>query len=272
MATLLASGDTPSIPERRMWWRAFEHWLAFYRRTYRGSIFSTVLEPLGYLAAMGVGLATLVNRGGSGGVGGIGYLQFVAPGILAAVAMQTASFESTYPVMGAVKWNKQYVGMIATPLRPIDAFFGHLLFVTLRITIAATVFELVIALFHGFESWLAVLCLPVAVLTGLAYAPAIFAFAVTRENDAGFAMLYRFGIVPMFLFSGTFFPVTQLPGWLQPVAWVVPLWHGVSLSRGLALGHPGGLVLVVVHLAYLAAWVVAGCWLAARCFERRLVT
>ncbi|MGN6686510.1 MAG: ABC transporter permease [Actinomycetales bacterium] len=262
---------TPTLSERRRWWRAFEHWLAFYRRTWRGSIFSTVLEPLGYLAAMGVGLATLVNRGNGGGVGGVGYLQFVAPGILAAVAMQTASFESTYPVMGAVKWNKQYVGMMATPLRPIDAFLGHLLFVMLRITIAATVFAIVIALFHGFGSWLGVFCVPVAVLTGLAYAPAIFAFTVTRENDAGFAMLYRFGIVPMFLFSGTFFPVSQLPDWLEPLAWVVPLWHGVTLSRGLALGSPGSGVLVVVHVAYLAAWALAGGWIAARCFERRLI-
>ncbi len=125
--------------------------------------------------------------------------------------------------------------------------------------------------FGAISSPWAVLCIPVGMLTGLAYAPAIFAFSATRENDSGFAMLFRFGIVPMFLFSGTFFPVSQLPDWLEPVAWAVPLWHGVDLCRALALGTPAA-GSALVHVGYLCLWAVVGFVVARKTFERRLVT
>lgn len=252
--------------------RAFAYWMAQYRRTWRGTSISTVLEPLGFLAAMGLGLGLLVDRGtGSASLGGVSYLEFIAPGLLAATAMQTAAFESTYPVMGAIRWNKQYLGMLATPLRVVDVLAGHLLFVAFRLAITASVFLVVMVLFGAVGSPWAVLALPVAVLTGLAYAPAIFAFAATLEDNSGFAMLFRFGIVPMFLFSGTFFPVDQLPDWMEPVAWVVPLWHGVDLSRDLALGTPS-LGSALVHVGYLLLWVAGGFLAARRTFTKALVT
>jgi lipooligosaccharide transport system permease protein len=172
--------------------------------------------------------------------------------------------------MGAIKWHRTYHAMLATPLRTVDVLAGHLLFVAFRLTLTASVFLLVMLLFGAIESPWGILDLPVAVLTGLAFAPAIFAFSATRENDSGFAMLFRFGIMPMFLFSGTFFPVEQLPDWLEPVAWLVPLWHGVDLARDLALGQPS-LGSAVVHVGYLLAWVVAGFVVALRKFDRRLV-
>ena len=252
--------------------RAFAYWMAQYRRTWRGTSISTVLEPLGFLAAMGLGLGLLVDRGtGSASLSGVDYLDFIAPGLLAATAMQTAAFESTYPVMGAIRWNKQYHGMLATPLRVVDVLAGHLLFVAFRLTITVTVFLAVMAIFGAVQSPWAVLAVPVAVLPGLAYAPGIFAFAATLEDNSGFAMLFRFGIMPMFLFSGTFFPVEQLPDWLEPVAWVVPLWHGVDLCRDLALGtpSPGS---AAVHVGYLLLWVMGGFLFARRNFARALVT
>jgi lipooligosaccharide transport system permease protein len=252
--------------------RAFGYWMAQYRRTWRGTSITTVLEPLGFLAAMGLGLGVLVDRGpGSATLGGVGYLEFIAPGLLAATAMQTASFESTYPVMGAIKWHRTYHAQLATPLRVVDLLGGHLAFVALRLTLTAAVFLLVMVLFGAIASPWAILALPVAVLTGLAFAPAIFAFAATRENDSGFAMLFRFAIMPMFLFSGTFFPIEQLPDWLQPVAWLVPLWHGVDLARALSLGDVS-LLLAAVHVGYLLLWAVAGFLAASRAFQRRLVT
>ncbi len=267
------AGGLPSLPSTPvMVLRAFGFWLAQYRRVWRGSAISTVVEPLGFLAAMGLGLGLLVDQGpGADTLDGVSYLQFIAPGLLAASAMQTAAFESTYPVMGAIKWNRQYHAMLASPLRVVDVLAGHLLFVVLRLTISVTAFLLIMVAFGAIASPWAVLCIPVGILTGLAYAPAIFAFAATRENDSGFAMLFRFGIIPMFLFSGTFFPVSQLPDWLQPVAWVVPLWHGVDLCRALALGTPtyGP---AMVHVAYLSLWVVAGFVVARSKFEGRLVT
>lgn len=275
MASTLApttSALPPVPPRRQMLLRAFAFWVAQYRRTWRGSAISTVLEPLGFLAAMGFGLGLLVDRGtGADTLGGVGYLEFIAPGLLAATTMQTAAFESTYPVMGAVKWHRTYFAMLATPLQVVDVLAGHLLFVACRLALASSVFLLVMVLFGAVPSPWAVLAVPAAVLTGLAFAPAIFAFAATVENDSGFAMLFRFGIMPMFLFSGTFFPISQLPDWLEPLAWAVPLWHGVDLVRDLTLGQPSW-ASAAVHVGYLLAWVVGGYLVARRVFERRLVT
>lgn len=252
--------------------RAFAYWLTQYRRTWRGSAVTSLLEPLGFLAAMGIGLGTLVDRGtGSATLPGVSYLEFLAPGLLAATAMQTASFESSYPVMGAIKWQRQYHAMLATPLGVVDLLAGHLMFVAFRLVTTLTVFVAVMGAFGAIGSPWGVFALPVAVLTGMAYATVIFAFSVRQDTDGGFAMLFRFAIMPMFLFSGTFFPVSQLPGWLEPVAWVTPLWHGVELCRSLALGTPQ-MVPALLHVGYLAVWSVAGFVVARRCFERRLET
>jgi lipooligosaccharide transport system permease protein len=252
--------------------RAFHYWLAQYRRTYRGTAISTVIEPLGFLAAIGLGLGALVDDGtGPSRLAGVSYLAFIAPGLLAASAMQMASFESTYPVMGSIKWHRTYHAQLATPLGVVDLLAGHLLFVVLRLAISVTVFLTIMLVFGAITSPWALLAMPVAILTGLAHATPIFAFSATQENDTGFAMLFRFGIVPLFLFSGTFFPISQLPALLQPIAWVTPLWNGVSLCRDLSLGHPDGAT-ATVHLIVLAAWTVCG-FLAARwVFQRRLVT
>jgi lipooligosaccharide transport system permease protein len=265
-----APSSLPSAPALVL--RAFGFWLTQYRRVWRGTAISTIVEPLGFLAAMGLGLGLLVDQGpGAANLDGVSYLKFIAPGLLAASAMQMTSFESTYPVMGAIKWNRQYHAMLATPLRVVDVLAGHLLFIVLRLLITTSVFLAIMVAFGAISSPWAVLCIPVGIATGFAYAPAIFAFSATRENDSGFAMLFRFGIVPMFLFSGTFFPVSQLPDWLEPVAWAVPLWHGVDLCRALALGTPE-LGSALVHLGYLLLWAAVGFVVARKTFERRLVT
>ena len=268
-----APGELAPLPgQPELVLRAFAYWLAQYRRTWRGTTISTVLEPLGFLDAMGLGLGVLVDAGtGSSSLPGVGYLEFIAPGLLAASAMQMASFESTYPVMGAIRWNKQYHGMLATPLRVVDVLAGHLLFVAARLLVTTTVFLAVMFAFGAVDTPWAVLAVPVGVLTGMAYSPAIFAFAATIQENSGFAMLFRFGIMPMFLFSGTFFPVSQLPDWMEPVAWVVPLWHGVDLARDIALGTVGA-GSAVLHVAYLLAWVAGGFLLARRAFTKALVT
>jgi lipooligosaccharide transport system permease protein len=263
------AGETATA-EGALWLRAFSYWMLQYKHTWRGTAFSSVLEPLGFLAAMGIGLGLLVDRGtGTTNLSGISYLDFVAPGFIAAAAMQTAVFESTFPVMGALKWHKQYHAMLATPLRSTDALVGHLLFVVFRLATSVTVFLVIASLFGAIGSVWAVLTVPVAVLTGLAYATPVFAFSATQTNDSGFSMLFRFGVVPMFLFSGTFFPVSQLPDWLEPVALAVPLWHGVDLCRALSLGTAtwDG---AAGHVAYLLVWVVVGFALARRTFRRRL--
>jgi lipooligosaccharide transport system permease protein len=111
--------------------------------------------------------------------------------------------------------------------------------------------------------------LPVAVLTGLAFATPIEAWAVTRTRDTSFTMIFRFFMIPLFLFSGTFFPITQLPAWLRPVAYLTPLWHGVSLCRALNLGT-ADLGQVAIDVGYLAVVAAAGLLAGNRCYRRRL--
>jgi lipooligosaccharide transport system permease protein len=252
--------------------RSLQSWAYRYKRTWRGSAVSSVLQPVLFLAAMGLGLGSLVNRGQAGrpSLGGVSYLVFLAPALLAAAAMQTAAVESTWPVMAAVRWLKTYDAMLATPLRVRDVLVGHLTWIALRVMMTCAVFLAVMAAFGAVKSPEAVLLLPVGLLTGLAFAAPIAAYAVTLERDSGLSALFRFGIIPMFLFSGTFFPVSQLPAALRPVAYVTPLWHGVDLSRHLALGR-ASLLGSLAHVAYLVLWIAVGTAIASFTYRRRLV-
>jgi lipooligosaccharide transport system permease protein len=247
----------------------FRFWLTNYRRTWRGSIYSSVLNPVLYLGAMGLGLGSLVDKHGVTSLGGVSYLVFLAPGLMAAEAMQTAIGESTYPVLGSVKWRGTYKAAAATPLRPSDILHGHLLFTAMRLAMNALIFLIVMTAFGATRSAWSILLVPVAVLIGLAFATPVEAFAISRKSDQGFALLFRFGMIPLFLFSGTFFPVSQLPAGIRWVAYVTPLWHGVALSRAIALGDAtAGATLI--HLAYLVVFAVVGLVLAQRYYVRRL--
>jgi lipooligosaccharide transport system permease protein len=233
---------------------------------------ASFLNPVLFLLAMGLGLGSLVDRSHrTASLGGSQYLVFLAPGLLAATAMQMAGAESTYPVMASVKWVRQYFAMLATPLRIIDVLAGHLLYIAARLTLTASVFLAVMAVFGATQSWWALLAVPAAVLTGMAFAAPITAWAVTMQSDGGFAPLFRFVLIPMFLFSGTFFPVSQLPASIRPVAYVTPLWHGVALCRSLALGHLRAGA-IAGHAAVLAGLIVAGVATGSLTYRRRLAS
>jgi lipooligosaccharide transport system permease protein len=270
-----AAGRGPGAAANRvggawaMAWRAFRFWLVNYRRTWRGSAYSSFLNPVLYLGSIGLGLGTLVNRHGGAALGGVSYLSFLAPGLLAATAMQTAIGESTYPVLGSVKWRHTYQAAVNSPLRPQDLLHGHLLFTTMRLAMNCVAFLAVMAAFGTVHSPWAAAALPAALLTGLAFAAPIEAWAISLTKDAAFAYLFRFGLIPMFLFSGTFFPVTQLPVWARPVAYVTPLWHGAALCRSLTLGRIPVLE-SVGHAAYLAVLAVAGLYAGRVTYRRRL--
>lgn len=249
--------------------RQLRFWLTDYRRTWRGSIYTSLLGPLLYLGAMGLGLGTLVDRHGSAALGGVRYVVFLAPGLLAATGMQTAIHECSFPVFGCVKWNKTYQAAVASPVRPADVFHGHLLFLLIRLTMNSAIFLAVAAALGAVTTGWLVLALPVSVLTGVAFGTLVEAWAVTRDRDTSFALIFRFVMIPLMLFSGTFFPVTQLPGWVRPLAYITPLWHGVTLSRQLSLGTvtAGG---ALVHIGYLVALTVAGILIGNRTYRWRL--
>ncbi len=226
--------------------------------------------PVLYLTAMGLGLGSLVNRHAAPTrLGGVSYLVFLAPGLMAAAAMQSATMESTWPVMGGIKWTKTYHAMLATPLRVSDVLYGHVCWMALKVSLVSTIFLGVMAAFGAPRSPEVVLAVPVAVLTGLAYATPFAGFVATRQSDQPIIAIYRFLIIPMFLFSGTFFPVSQLPAAIRPLAYVTPLWHGVSLCRALSLGDATPAA-ALGHVAYLVALTVIGLAIARRTFASRL--
>jgi lipooligosaccharide transport system permease protein len=249
--------------------RVYEYWLLQYKRTWRGTAITSVVNPIFYLGALGVGLGALVNNS-SGDSLGVPYIDFVAPGLLAATAMTIGSGEASWPVMGSIKWTRQYFAMLATPLGPSDIVFGHQLWMTTRVASTSAIYLIVIAAFGGVDSWWGILALPAAVLVGAAFTAPFAAYAATQESDAAFVPVNRFIVVPMFLFSGTFFPVTRLPLPLELLAYLTPLWHGVDLCRELTLGtvHAGR---ALGHIAYLSLFVVGGLLWAQRTYARRLL-
>ncbi|HEV8516713.1 MAG TPA: ABC transporter permease [Candidatus Limnocylindrales bacterium] len=257
-------------PPRLGAFHAFERSLYVYRRTWRGTVFISFLSPALYLAAMGLGIGGYVSASANAALPGGSYLAFLAPGLIAAQAMTVAAFECTYPVLGGILWNAQFLAMLSTPLRVRDIVAAHLCFLSFRVTLVTLAFLVIVVLFGAASSPWLVLSVAIAVLTGLAFGGPITAFAASQKTDSSFASLFRFGITPLFLFSGTFFPVEQLPAPLQPLAWLTPLFHGVALSRGLVLGSLDPFA-GLLHLAVLAAYAVLGTIAAGLALRRRLI-
>ena len=241
-----------------------------YARTWQASIAATFVNPVLYLLAMGVGLGSFVDKSGTAALGHHSYLHFVAPALAATAAAVTAANESMFPIMGAIKWQRTYYAMLATPLRVGDVLAGHLVWIGARITTAVASYLVVMAAFGTTPSFEAIAILPVGILTGAAFAAPLVAFAATQDTDGGFSLVFRLGIVPLFLFSGVFFPLSQLPAALRVLAWVTPLWNGVALCRPLAYGDVTAAGLLG-HLAYLIGVTTAGILAARVTFRRRLL-
>jgi lipooligosaccharide transport system permease protein len=251
--------------------RQFDYWATTYRRTWRGSVVSTFVMPLFYLLGMGVGLGTFVDdQSRSELPGGVTYLEFIGPGLLATMVMMTAVFESTYPVYGNIKWAKVYESMLATPLTVGHVLNGHLLYVAFRVATMSVVFVVVLAGFGVVASVVAgVAAVAVATLIGMAHATPVFAYSARLKSEEGFSALFRLGLLPMFLFSGAFFPTSNLPDGIQWLAYLMPVWHGVELCRDVTLGMVDWSA-DVGHLAYLVTWLVVGWALARWAFGNRL--
>jgi lipooligosaccharide transport system permease protein len=242
--------------------RVLEANARYYLRTWRGSVISTFAVPLFTLLAMGQGLGRLVDD--AGGAAGVSYIAFLAPGLLAATAMTTAAGESSYPVLAGIKWTKSFHAALATPVGVRDLVYGLFGWLGLRLLFSLTVYAVIMAALGAVGWGAALLAVAPATLTGMAFAAPITAWVATLQNDTSLSSMFRFGVMPLFLFSGTFFPVSQLPDWMQPVAFLSPLWHGVELTRG-AAGIPGSPHLAWwLHAGLLFALVAAGTVLAVR--------
>ncbi|QJY47154.1 ABC transporter permease [Pseudonocardia broussonetiae] len=265
-----STGRVPSWPRGVL--IVVEGFWTWYRRNWRATAVSSVLQPLLFLLAFGVGFGSLVAGGGQAAqaTGGAPYLVWLAPALLAVSAVQSAAFESTYPVLSAFKWQRVYHAMAAGPITPAQIALGHLSWTVAKMALSGAIYVAVIAVFGGVVGPGIVLSLLAAVLTGAAVASLVMAFASTVENEGGpFNALFRFVVIPMTLFSGTFFPVDRLPEWIRPLTVLSPLWHGTELARDAALGVWRPLA-VLGHTAVLLGLLAVGTVLVTRLYRRRL--
>lgn len=251
--------------------RVWESHFTLYRTIWRSNVLGAVLQPFLYLLGMGLGVGALVDRGDNAErlLDGLTYFEFLAPALLATTAMMISAQESLWPVTGGFRWQRTFHAQAASPLSPGEITGGLALWQTTRSVISVSGVALVLMLFSATRSPGLLLAIPFGGLTGVAFAAPITAWSATRERDASFPTILRFGIIPLFLFGGAFYPISQLPDWLEPVARVTPLWHGVQLCRGAVHGRLE-FVDAVGHCSYLAALAVAG-WIVSRhTFAKRL--
>ena len=235
-------------------------------RGWRWSFFLSVLAPVMFLTAMGLGLGTLVDEGRA--FGGIDYLSFLATGMLAANCMQNGVFGATYPIMSKIVWRRNYEAMLASPLSVREIFLGELGWMAIALAQVAIPYFAVMTLFGLFDSPMALLAIPAGVLLGLSCAAPMLAYTATLETDQAYTWIFRLVVTPMFLLGGTFFPIEELPAWGQVVAHALPVFHGVELIRQVTVYdvEPSA----IWHIAYLLALFVAGTMVGIRKLERRL--
>ena len=244
-------------PRRYGSWYVAEHRIRGIRSYYKTLLFTAIGSPFMYLFALGVGLATLVDR--HNGLGGTSYLAFVAPALIASAAVTAAVEECTYPILMGFKWNPIFFGMNAAPISGAQIVNGIFIAVLARLLPTTIIYYLVMLVFGAVPSPLGVFDIPIAVLTGMAFGLVIASYMATVEQDVGQpAFIQRFIIIPLFLFSGTFFPLTQMPIFLRWIGWISPLWHGTELGRVVSYGavEPGWLT--IVHVLYPLALCVYG--------------
>ncbi len=258
MATLTAR--VLPLPVRGTGWRLVERNFLVYKRAW--PVFLTgFLEPVLYLLSIGVGVADLVEEFRLPGGQVIGYTEFVAPALLAASAMNGSLFDSTYGLFFRMKYQKLYDSILATPLRPWDVATGELTWALLRGAAYSAMFVLVMAVMGLTTSWWTVLALPAAMLIGFAFGGAGMALTTWMRSWQDFEYI-QLAIMPMFLFSGTFYPLDAYPAVLQWLVQVTPLYQGVTLCRALTTGVIGMEVLIAV--VYLAAMGTVGLLVASR--------
>ena len=231
-----------------------------------------IANPVLYLISIGLGVGAYIDKNTGGmGVDGVSYITFLAPALLATAAIQGAIDESVYPTLEGFKWNKTFFSMNATPLSGNHIAMGVFLNSLIRVIFTAVIYWLVMLAFGVLESPRAWLAIFTAVMAGAAFGALMQALAGMLENeDVFFTVLGRFVIMPLFLFSGTFYPLTNMPIYLQWIGWISPLWHATELGRWLSYGHEISSQMLYVHFIFLNSLLLIGIIASRRIFTKRL--
>ena len=231
-----------------------------------------IANPVLYLVSIGLGVGVYIDKNTGGmGVDGVSYITFLAPALLATAAIQGAIDESVYPTLEGFKWNKIFFSMNSTPLSGNHIATGVFLNSLIRVIFTAIIYWFVMLAFGVLESPRAWLAIFTAVMAGAAFGALMQALAGMLENeDIFFTVLQRFVIMPLFLFSGTFYPLTNMPIYLQWIGWISPLWHATELGRWLSYGHEISTLMLYTHFIFLNSLLLVGIIASRRIFTRRL--
>ena len=231
-----------------------------------------IANPVLYLVSIGLGVGAYIDKNTGGmGVDGVSYIIFLAPALLATAAIQGAIDESVFPTLEGFKWNKIFFSMNSTPLSGNHIATGVFLNSLIRVIFTAIIYWFVMLAFGVLESPRAWLAIFTAVMAGAAFGALMQALAGMLENeDIFFTVLQRFVIMPLFLFSGTFYPLTNMPIYLQWIGWISPLWHATELGRWLSYGQEISTLMLYTHFIFLNSLLLIGIIASRRIFTRRL--
>lgn len=251
------------VTEARL--RSMLHWVWLI-------ISMAIANPVLYLVSIGLGLGSYIDKNaGSAGIDGVSYLTFLAPALLATAAIQGAIDESVFPTLEGFKWNKTFFSMNATPLSGNHIAMGVFFNSVIRVTFTAVTYWLVMLVLGVLESPRAWLAIFTAVMAGAAFGAMMQALAGLLENEnVFFTVVQRFVIMPLFLFSGTFYPLTNMPVYLQWIGWISPLWHSTQLGRWLTYGSEISTSMLILHFLFLNSILVVGLVSSRRIFTKRL--
>jgi lipooligosaccharide transport system permease protein len=229
-------------------------------------------NPVLYLFSVGIGIGALVDaNGGSSQLGGVSYLTFLAPALLASAAIQAYQDETSFPIMEGFLWDKSFFAMNATPITGRDIINGIMASAMIRTVVTVGIYEGVLLAFGAITLDVILPMFVSAILTGAAFGAVMMAVTCyVKEDDGFFAIVGRFIIAPMMMFSGTFYPLESMPIYLQWIGWISPLWHGTDLGRVISYGSPQQGWITIAHWLYLALWLAVGLKFGYRKMAMRL--
>jgi len=262
------------VPKARVWapWYVAEYRLRNMSKWFGAIIAFGLGNPVLYLLSVGIGIGALVDStSGADNPIGVPYLTFLAPALLATAAIQSAMDETTFPTMQGFLWDKSFFAMISTQLMARDLVGGIMIASSIRCSFNTLIYAGVLVLFGAIPLTSVPVLVFAAIFAGISFAGVMLAVtSFVKQDDGFYAIVGRFVLTPMFMFSGTFYPLESLPIYLQWVGWISPVWHATNLGRNLSYGLEVEPWLLAVHVIFMGAILVAGMIVATRKFASRL--
>ena len=244
----------------KVWQRNRDTWLKFYR----ASLVGNLAEPILFLLAFGLGLSRFITE-----IDGMPYINYIAPGLMAAAVMNAATFECTFGAFTRMSAQKTYDAIMVTPVNIEEVAAGEILWGASKGFLSATVILLILIPWGLADSSWIVAAPFLFFLEGLMFASLSLIVTAFSPSYDYFAYYFSLAVSPMFFFSGVFFPISNLPGWVGTVSWFMPLYHAVKISRALSTGNVSPALLL--DALWMAVFTFVAAWLAVKLIKKRLV-